>query len=238
MEHTLTPGYASAHLEIGRRMQHAMAMCKFTRKFFLSCNLHWLPVGFHEGEVWWSWFCPINLCLACSLSTQQSTYLHCFQKRWGRGWGEAGCAGASAKTSFKFRKTKFSGQLLQPIQGDWFFQGTGEKCYFLESGASNEDLSLFPEFGFPAVGLSSVNTHLKTVTGLCAQKFPDSTSTINLSLADLTFLGECSKVSSGMVLWMQKVKGRGAGGLAHFTSAGLTEGRPERSIRKKPSDSA
>lgn len=34
------------------------------------------------------------------------------------------------------------------------------------------------------------------------------------------------------------MKGRGAGGLKHFISAGLAEERPERSIRKKPSDSA
>lgn len=44
-------------------------------------------------------------------------------------------------------------------------------------------------------------------------------------------------MSSDMVLWMQRVKGRGAGGLAHFTSAGLPEGRPEWSLRKKPPNS-
>lgn len=36
----------------------------------------------------------------------------------------------------------------------------------------------------------------------------------------------------------KKVKGRCAGDLEHFTSAGLAEGRTERSIRKKSSDSA
>lgn len=99
---------------------------------------------------------------------------------------------------------KFSGQLLQPVQGYWFLQGTGENCYVLESGAWNEDLSLFPEFGFPTVGLASVNMHLKTVTKLCAWKLAGSTSTINFSLADLTISGQYSKVSSDMVLWMQK----------------------------------
>lgn len=42
--------------------------------------------------------------------------------------------------------------------------------------------------------------------------------TINFSPADLTIIGQYSKVSSGVVLRMQKVKGRSAGGLAHFTS--------------------
>lgn len=51
MEDALSPGYTSAHLEIGRGMQHTIAMCKFTREFFLSYNLHRLSVGFHEGEV-------------------------------------------------------------------------------------------------------------------------------------------------------------------------------------------
>lgn len=45
-------------------------------------------------------------------------------------------------------------------------------------------------------------------------------------------------MSSDTVLWMQRMKGRGAGGLASFTSAGLPEGSPERSLRKKPPDSA
>lgn len=143
-----------------------------------------------------------------------------------------------------FPEKEEGGSVLEPLQrptsgsGRWSYLASFYSQYREtdsskeeESDAWNEDLFLFPEFGFPTVGLYSVNMHLKTVTKLYAQKFLSSTPTINFSLADITILGT-------MVLWMQKVKGRGAGGLAHFTSAGLAEGRPEISIRKKPSDSA
>lgn len=94
---------------------------------------------------------------------------------------------------------------------------------------------------YTSVTLCEHTSHSETVAGLCAQKFPGST--VTPSPAHLTWTHRVCEaapksLSSGMALWMQRVKGRGAGSLALFTSDGLAEGTPVRSVIKRPSDSA